>query len=638
MTAWIENQTRFRTQSLKTWGSVALLILVGLLTYANNYQGEFIFDDFPAIIDNPAIQSLSSLDQLLRPVPDGSPLAGRPVPALTIALNYAFGGLDVRGYHFVNNLIHILASMALFGLIRATLLLPKYAPEYGGRTEGLALAVSLIWLVHPLNSEVVNYINCRTESLAGLFYLLTLYCSAVAFRAEQPQKWFAAALLACILGMASKEVMASAPLLVLLHDRLFVSGSFAEALRKRRWFYAALAATWLVVGFYQLDNPRAKSVLFDSAWISVSDYFLTQLTVIVHYIKLSIWPHPLVLDSQDWPIARGASLQVVFSFLAVAALGASTLFGLWRKAWWSILGTWFFCVLAPTSSVIPIVTEIVSERRMYLPLASIIILLVFTGDYLLQRITVRYPTYREGLRFVPSLTVVIIVLFLATMTYARNSDYSTAVSIWTDTVEKRPGNSRGQENLGKALVSAGKVAESIPPLQEAIRLYPKEQSKPELAELYSVLGASLAKTGNFSESVTMHLQAVALQPDDGLIHYHLGNAYLRTNDLANAEKAFRRSISLTPNFPPAHGNLALVLMQLGAFTEAEQHFQKLLELAPMEANSYILLAEFLISQNRMAEALRVYQSGIERVVNPDELLERRTLLLSSYPGIANPLQ
>lgn len=636
MVTKIEPRSQVISRDLKKWEAALLILLFGLLTYSNNYHGEFIFDDFPAIIDNPAIQSLSSLGSILRPVPDGGPLAGRPVPALTIALNYALGGLDVRGYHLLNNLIHIFAAMALFALVRATLLLPKFAPVYRKRASSCGLAVTLIWLVHPLNSEVVNYINCRTESLVGLFYFSTLYCAAVGLRVERPNKWFATAVIASCLGMASKEVMVSAPLMVLLYDRLFVSGSFTVALRRRLGFYAALAATLLILVFYQLDNPRAKSVLFDSAWISVPDYFLTQLTVIVHYLKLAFWPHPLVLDSQDWPIARGISPQVFFSFLTVAALGVSTMIGLWRKAWWSILGAWFFCILAPTSSVIPIVTEIVSERRMYLPLAAVVILVVFSGDYLWHRIAVHYPAGSKGLRLAPFLTVALIVMILAPVTYTRNTDYRTAVSIWADSVAKRPENSRGQENLGKALVSAGRVDESIAPLREAIRLYPEDQSKPELAELYSMLGASLAKTGNFQEAVNMHRKAIELLPSDGLMHYHLGNAYLRTNDLVNAAESFKRSIYLAPDFPPAHGNLGLVLLQLGYQSEAELHLRKLLELAPKDITSYLLLTDFLIKQDRAREALRIYQSGIDRGVVPDELSARRNLLLSTYPELADP--
>lgn len=635
MNARIEQKGFRTTEAMKAWGPATAILLIGLLIYANNYHGEFIFDDFPAIIDNPGVQSFSPLGNLLRPSPN-TPLSARPVAAITFALNYAWGGLDVRGYHLVNNLIHILAALALFGLVRATLLLPRFAPVYRTRAEGYGLAVSLIWLAHPLNSEVVNYIVSRTESLVGFFYLLTMFCAATAFRAGKPRKWHVAAVTACGLGMASKEVMVSAPALVLLYDRMFAAGSFAAALRQRLGFYLALAATWLVVGFYQLDNPRADSVLFDSSWISVPDYLRTQLTVIVHYLKLSFWPRPLVLDSQDWPIVKNFSLQLLPSFTIVAALGTVTLAGLWRNSWWSILGVWFFCILAPTSSFIPIVTEIVSERRMYLPLAAIVILVVFTGDHLWRRIAGRlFPEESTG-RLVPLVTLIILVATLGAMTFTRNYDYRTAVSIWADNVAKRPGNSRAQENLGKALVSAGRQTESIAPLREAIRLYPMDQPKHELAELYSILGAALSQAGNFQEAISMHRKAIELLPDDGLMHYHLGNAYLRTSDLGKAVESFKRAVTLIPDFPPAYGNLGLVLMQLGDSSGAEQNLRKLLDLAPMEINSYLLYADFLIRHNRPAEAVQIYQAGIDRGVGTDELSGLRNRILSLYPQSADP--
>src|SRR5262249_12628893 len=146
-------------------------------------------------------------------------LSNRWVANWTLALNYQLDGLNVRGYHAVNLTIHVAAALTLFGIVRRTLLLERVPPAVKKDAPGLALAVALLWLVHPLVTQSVVYVIQRQESFMGLFYFLTLYCvlrGATALRFALG--WYAAAVVACTLGMGCKEVMVSAPVLVLLYD------------------------------------------------------------------------------------------------------------------------------------------------------------------------------------------------------------------------------------------------------------------------------------------------------------------------------------------------------------------------------------------------------------------------------------
>lgn len=602
-----------RSLSSATWGCLLLLGLAGLLVYANNYQGEFIFDDFAAIVNNPEVQALSPVGPLLKPSVD-SPLAARPVAAISFALNYAWGGLDVRGYHLVNNLIHLLAAWLLFGLVRCTLLLPRFAQTHGAGANGYGLVVALIWLVHPLNTEAVDYLVCRTELLVGVFYLATMFFAAMAFRRPRPRNCLAAAVAACALGMGSKEVMASAPLMVLLYDRLFVAGSFAAALRQRRGFYAALAATWLVVAFYQLDDPRRGSVLFDSAKLSILDYFRTQLTVIMHYLRLSFWPTHLVMDSQDWPVIREFSAALIVPLAVLGSAALLTVVGIFRGAWWSILGAWFFSILAPTSSFIPIVSEIVSERRMYLPLVSVIALVAFSADSLWRWMVGRYRLGNLAARLVPGLLLIGLLVILGSMTFTRNRDYRRESTIWAATVAERPGNSRAHFHLGLALMSERRWAEAMQSFKEVIRHYGDYIPDSKLA-------------GEFS-----NIKAVTPN-DDALICFDRGNTYLRGNDVENAAMAFDQAITLEPRFAAAYGKLGSILGQQGNTVEAEQYFRKALELAPQEVNSYLTLADLLSSQGRLDEAGFLYLLGIRRGVKPaDELVGSFERFIREHPA------
>src|SRR5262249_35431669 len=147
-------------------------------------------------------------------------------------------------------------ALLLMGVVRRTLLTPGLSDRYAARAKDLAFAVALVWLVHPLNTEAVDYVTQRTQSLLALMYLLTLYSSVRALTGPRSGIWQAAAVAACAMGMASKESMATAPLTVVLYDLVFVFDRAADLVRARWRFYGGLALTWLLLVFLVINGPR----------------------------------------------------------------------------------------------------------------------------------------------------------------------------------------------------------------------------------------------------------------------------------------------------------------------------------------------------------------------------------------------
>jgi hypothetical protein len=391
------------TDGWRVLAVAAVLILAALGAYWNSFNVPFVFDDSWAISDNPSIRHLGQIGDVLAP-PSTAPTAARPLLNLSFALNYAGGGLSVRGYHVVNLLIHICAGLALLGIVRRTLLLPDLRPaltplpsdmggtpmprgtgvppvglrcgvraplrhRYGEAALPLAAFAALIWTLHPLQTEAVTYISQRAESLMGLFYLLTLYCFIRSVTAESRNCWLILSVAACFCGMATKQVMVTAPVLVLLYDRAFVSGSFRSALASRRWYYVGLAATWLFLGFLMHRSSLAVVSVGFQTGVSWLTYALTELRVVTDYIKLALWPHPLVFDYGSEILATDL-LAVAPYALIIAALLAGVVM-VWRRSPMAgFLGGWFFLILAPTSTVVPIAEQPMAESRMYLPLAA----------------------------------------------------------------------------------------------------------------------------------------------------------------------------------------------------------------------------------------------------------------------------
>ena len=475
---------------MKTQKFIPLLVVAaGLLAYHNSFTGPFIFDDAESIQANPTIRHLWPIWQALSPSATAR-VGGRPVLNFSLALNYAFGGASVQGYHALNLAIHILAALTLFGVVRRTLLQPRLRERFGAVANGLALATAVLWTVHPLQTEAVTYVSQRAESLMGLFYLLTLYCFIRGTESPRAGLWFTLSIVVCLLGMATKEVMVTAPLMVLLYDRTFVAGSFRAAWTQRRRLYVGLGGTWFLLG-YLMAGLQHRGVGYGLG-ITWQAYALTECQVVVNYLWLALWPHPLIFDYGMVIIIRHVAEAMSYALILVL-LAAGVVVGLKRSPAIGFIGAWFFVILAPTSSVVPVVSQPMAESRMYLPLAAVVVLGVSAVYALLGRRSVA--------------VFGVLAILLGFFTSQRNEDYRSEVSIWSDTVAKRPDNARAHNDLGVALGQVGRLEEAIGQCEEALRL------KPDYAEAHVNLGVALIHLGRVQEAMAQWEQALRIKPD-----------------------------------------------------------------------------------------------------------------------------
>ncbi len=507
----------------------AVLVALGAAAYANSLTVPFVFDDRVAIVQN---EHLRTLWPPWRPMsaPPRSVLSGRPVVSLTLAWNYALGGLDVRGYHLVNLALHVLAALVLRDVVRRTLLTPRLVGRFAASASTAATAVAAVWLVHPLHTEAVTYVTQRTELLMGLCYLLTL---AAALRG-----WTAASILCCALGMASKETMVSAPLAVVLHDRVFAFPSLAAALRARWRLYVGLAATWAVLAASLLLAPRHPGF---GAGMTAWQYARTELTVIPAYLRLALWPAALCID-HGVRVARTAS-EILPGTAVTGVLVVGTLAALYRHRPVGFLGAWLLLGLAPTSSIVPIATEPMAERRMYLPLAAVAALVVLGGSAIGRRLG-----WRSGLRLA---LVTTLVATLGALTVRRNHDYRTEIALWQDAVRKLPGNARAHQNLGALLLDAGDADGAAAEFQTALG------RDPDSANVRYNLGTALVAQGQLEDAAARFAEALHLDQTLAGAHYNLGTVRLHQGRLAEAIAHYRETLRLEPEHRGAATNLKL---------------------------------------------------------------------------------
>lgn len=573
----------------RSW-QVALILLAGLIAYAGSLSGPFIFDDLATVVQNPSIRDPGDMVAVFSP-PAQTPVAGRPLVNLSLALNYAEGGLDVTGYHVVNLAIHLTCALLLFGVIRQTL-----------KDDGsMAAAVALIWIVHPLNSEVVDYVTQRTESLMALCYLLTLYGSIRAFHSKRPQRWQALAVAACAVGTACKETIATAPLMVVLYDRVFVFPSVREAFRARGRFYGALAASWLLLAAFLLTGGQTLASGFGTARLSPWTYLLNQTQMLARYLWLAIWPGPLVLY-YGWP--RMVTLADVWPYaLLIILLLVLTGIALWRRLRVGFLAAWVFITLAPTSSVLPIATEVGAERRMYLALAGVIALGVAGIVWCARRFSTWRPTPAA------LLVAVLVSVPLAARTIARHAEYSSALTM-AQTVLARWPTPNAHNLVGTELAAAGRHEEAIPHLREAARGYPPARY---------FLGSELLAAGRIDEGINELRTFVRDEP--GLLasraaHGLLANAFAGRQDFAAAVPHYREYLVAHADDANGWNGLGMALLQSGKRPDAIEAFRGAVRAAPENPGFQMNLARALLDEGRLDEAARLAEQSAVATPNP----------------------
>ncbi|HZZ79962.1 MAG TPA: hypothetical protein VFE62_15695 [Gemmataceae bacterium] len=537
---------------------LVLLLLFGGIAYCNSFTKVFLLDDVFWITNRP---SINDLRQYL------SDMHTRPLVAITLYMNHQLHGTNVFGYHLVNLAIHLLASVSLFGLVRRSLLLPRWEGRFDKSALWLAFAVALLWVVHPLQTQAVTYIIQRGESMMGLFFLLAMYCMVRGTQAERPRIWYAACLACCVLGSASKEVMATVLPVMLCYDRVFVA-NWREIIARRWGLYLGMAAIWGVPVLIALptlfNTANPTSAGFGLQNMQAKDYWMTQAGVILHYLRLCFIPYPQSFSYRGWPVTRDfsefwpAGLAVAFLLLTIAIL-------LYQRHWLGFLGAWFFGVLSITC-IVPLI-DVAFEHRLYLPTAAISVLIVFGGFWLFTKTLPAGAVKPVGICAFCLIAVTLIVL-----TNRRNEDYRSVTALWTTVYNLYPDDIEAINNVAVGLDAEGKS-------DEAIAFY---QKSPMVVRGHFQCGLLLCRKG---------------QIDLGL--QYIDSVMKTAENEENEWRAVR------------HADLGKIYWILGDPKRAEENLGKAIELSPRRSGPYLALGLLRMQQNKPKEAAELYRKGLD---------------------------
>ncbi|MFT7616957.1 MAG: tetratricopeptide (TPR) repeat protein [Planctomycetota bacterium] len=600
---------------------IPLLLLLTVLPWLSSFAGGYVFDDSREIEQSRRIQSFTPLRLHFK--------GKKPVVSLTFALNYKISEFDTWSYHLFNLLIHLGSVLMLFLLVRGTLNHWQDPPSWLPPPLWFAFSVALLWGVHPLQTESVTYIVQRAESLMGMFYLLSLWAVMRGCTAKKYLPWFVLAAVSGSLGMGTKIVIGSLPVVAILYDRLFWAQSFKELLRKRWRGYALLCAIWLVpLATGQLlnltvggDASRGSNISagLGLAQISPREYLFTQPAVLLRYIRLVFAPVGQCLD-YNWKLAESIKDAVLPGFVILAVLG----FGVYslsrgKKIAFLILSC--FLILTPTSSVIPI-NDPIAEHRMYLSSASLITLAAALVAWLLAKRGL-------SLRLVMGL-VLVCYLALGVATHRRNHLYSNEDLMWEAVLEEAPHNGRAyyyfaakakgerdyvktRELLDKSMALNPSYSLNFILLAQletingnyAIAMAAAKKSTelaPAVPYSWNAYGGALLSAGRFDEALEVHNKAIRIQSRYAISHSYKALALMKLHRLRESRASIDRAIAYGASSHEVYWIRGGILRARGEFDESIESFETALSINDYNAQIWIDYSRALEAAWRFDEA------------------------------------
>ncbi len=568
-------------QSIKKLHYIAIfvIILATILPYSSSFHNSFHFDD------RSKIKKLSEsyhgkLNWEFFKVAlnlSNKPIIYRPIAGITLAINYHFGKNSVLGYHIVNLSIHLITALILYLFLFHTLIIENNPVFFKNHAFGIAFIGTLLWAIHPIQTQAVTYIIQRMTLLAGLFSILSMYLYLM-FKKTGNKLLLLFMILSILLAFGSKENTIFIPLLILLYEWLFFQKADIKFFCRKRVILILLAIGFLLflLGiflegislfknlFYQFISNRVPGRDF-----TLKERLLTQLRVVLFYLSLIIYPNLERFNiDHDFIISKSIINPISTLFSAILILFLITWAWKIKKRYpfitWSIY--WYFLNLLVESSIIGL--EMVFEHRAYLP-SMMVFPVIAMGLIRIGQLSllVRYPIIFRSI-------IIIIMIILGGSTFLRNRVWRDPVTLWSDSVKKSPLKARCYNNLGSALSEIGKKYEAMEMFKKALSLQPDYfYAHYNLAMRYEELG--------LYQKALHHLWiASKLKPKKAITYRKIALIYLNMGRLKLAEKEFLMALRYKKDDVEAMNNLSLIYYYQGRYQEAITNLQKALHIRP----------------------------------------------------------
>jgi len=574
----------------KSWLAVGLIIILGVIAYANSFSNPFMWDDENLIVANPYIKNIQLVKNLFtKDLAFGTQFSNfyRPLQSLSFELDYYLWGLNPFGFHLTNLLLHIACALVIYFLF--CLILPAARP--------IGLITALLFLVHPIQTEAVTYISGRADPQANLFMFLSIFFYIKHSLKTRPENrsYLLASVVCFILALLSKETALILPLLIFLFELCFLQDSlrFRDKLRLRYW------PLLLVALIYILLRMTVLNFLQRPLFLSNTGLYLRLLTsakIFALYLGLLFLPFhlhmersiPMVSSILDKDVLCASILLLLLVVLIARSYRYSKLY--------FFAGVWFFLNLLPVSNIVPLNANM-AEHWLYLPSIGLFLLIAAGFNKLLRK---TWP-----IKIVSIVLLSFLLMSYSFLTIKRNQDWKDPQRFFQNILAYNPQSAEAHNCMG-----------AIYQTQQKLDLAVDEFSKAVACDLhnyksYGNLGAALRKKGERERAIEVYKKALALRPDIPGLYNNLGNVYADQGQWQEAKEMLLKALTLYPEFALGRVNLAKIYRQAGDNASAIKEYKKAINLAPNLVLGHYNLGVVYQGQRRYNLAIDEYKKTIK---------------------------
>jgi regulator of sirC expression with transglutaminase-like and TPR domain len=553
---------------------LAIILILGVKIYSNTFDCSFHFDDYINIVNNTNIRNILDVKTWW------NFNSTRPIGTFTFALNYHFNQLDIKYYHLVNLIVHLINTCLIWWLTLLIFSSPAMKDQPIAKDKKqIAFLTALLFVSHPLATQSVTYIVQRLTSMVAMFYLLSIALYVKARVSDKGNKSKAiliiGSMVSAVLAMLTKENAFTLPFAILLTEIFFLRTMKQFSINFRDYRVILITATLLGMIMiiplkfsFSIFNPLPP-MLGHAYTITSFNYFLTQFSVIVKYIQLLFLPVNQVLD-YDFPISTTFfEIRTLLSFLVLLSLIVLAIFSFKRYRIISFGIFWFFLTLSIESSFIPI-SDLIFEHRTYLPSFGFFLILS-SGIYLL---------FWNRYKYIAIAIFIIIIGSNSYLAYERNKVWKDDLTLWSDNVEKTPNLPRPLLTRGFVYGNLGQYDKAIADFSRVIEIDPKSK------EAYYDRGIAYATIGQVNKSIADYSRLIEIDPRYAKAYSNRGADYFNLGQLDKAIADYTVAIAIDPNYPDAYYNRGLAYGKLGKWENAIADYTRLLEIDPNNSNAY----------------------------------------------------
>jgi len=584
------------------------LFIILLAIYSNSFYGEWHFDDFANIVDNPYVKiksfSWPEIKHCMFGIYQDRLL--RPLSYFSFALNYKFGGMDVFGFHVVNFIIHYMAAVFLFLFIYNTLKLPLLREKYSPIAYPVALLSTFFWALNPVQVTSVTYIVQRMASMAGLFYIMSMYFYLKARTAENSISSISFFILCFVAGFAAvltKENSVMLPVSILLFDLFLIKGLTKENIKIFSKILFLPLLLILIIGFIYTGGFSNAFGGYDIRDFSMTQRLLTEPRVILFYLSLLFYPISSRLTLlYDMEVSRSLfqPWTTIPSILLILFLISFAFYIARKRPLISFCIIFYFLNHLIEGSVFSL--ELIYEHRNYLPS---MLLFIPLAEFIIYAID--YFSYQKIIHFIVALVIAILLIGEGDVTYSRNKTVSDDFLLWFDNIDKSSGLSRPHANLGRIYFINNEKAKALQEYEKAIILN-KFGSKEALAIQECNLGLFYFEKMQDDLAMDYFRKSSDIMPIYLPNYIYIAQIKLRHNKIKEADQIINDNLKKYPDNSELLELYSLILLKDDRINDAQYFSRKCLVKNPNSLPALEIMAETCRIKNNYAGAIYYWKS------------------------------